>query len=113
MNSENYSSLKNFLRSENKGLNPFLQAVNKNFSFNKYPKNNIILEDKDIRCPICLKLVFYPVKPNVCLHVYCKRCIQLWCKTKFTCPLCRKNFQYLEKINKNDTNYGFQGNLFV
>ena len=42
-------------------------------------------------CTICLLPIEYPLCKLVCDHIYCFDCIQEWCKTHETCPLCSQS----------------------
>ena len=45
---------------------------------------------EDLKCPICLELVFEPVLTS-CGHLFCQRCV----KDQTSCPTCRDELQYM------------------
>ena len=102
-----------YLSSRNNGYNPFAEISDSSSSKFKYPKSEDNNQDKDIRCPICLRLVWNPVRPKSCRHVFCKDCLEIWMQTKLTCPICRASFDTFCKIDFHEFEYGFQGELFV
>ena len=74
-----------FLEDKNKANNTF-EGFNMSYFINKY-------KDKSSNiCAICLNNCTYPGNPNGCKHIFCFKCIKLWAKIKWTCPVCRKNF---------------------
>lgn len=50
------------------------------------------------KCPICLDFLNDPVKPNICSHIFCNFCLQMWLQKKESCPLCRKKIDKISKI---------------
>lgn len=91
--------------------NPFIDLNDNNIStsldkckFISY--NNIVsinpnilaLEDKIPKCPICLGYVTEPTMINVCSHIFCKFCLEMWFQKKENCPLCRKKINGITKL---------------
>lgn len=114
MNNYLISNFLDFLSNKNDGYNPFDKKLNQKKKIkNFYPKSDLEDSDRDIRCPICLRLVWNPVHPKSCKHVFCKDCLNIWSETKLVCPICRAPFEQIIKVKKEDFYYGFQGELFV
>ena len=113
MSESNYTNLLNYLFNCSHGHNPFSISTNFFPKITRYPKNDVILDENEIRCPICLQLAFKPVHPNNCKHVFCKTCILLWCKNKFSCPICRISFCRICEVDLYDYSFDFQGSLFA
>ncbi len=83
---------------------PFNAAkANMNYSFEIFPPvKYIIVEDAQINirkfsCPICLKNIKIPSKPDNCNHLFCKKCLEKWSNLRKQCPLCRERFTYIIK----------------
>lgn len=113
-----YTSFLNVLESlEKKNQNPFLFPPF--FNANNYNLNTNLfgftedLYDKEVRCPICLGRVKNALIPDTCVHVFCSYCIKRWRKTSQNCPICRKKFFNLLKVDLREEYIGFQGNIFV
>ncbi|XP_053318075.1 protein SCAF11 isoform X2 [Spea bombifrons] len=52
------------------------------------------------RCPICLNVLTQDVGfPETCYHAFCLTCILKWSETSTSCPVDRKPFQVVCKIN--------------
>lgn len=52
------------------------------------------------RCPICLNSLSLEVGfPEDCCHAFCISCILKWCETSSSCPVDRKPFQTVYKID--------------
>jgi hypothetical protein len=54
--------------------------------------DNVIMER--FECRICMSVVFdcmiwISVDENKCGHIFCKECIDSWCKTHSYCPVCK------------------------
>ena len=113
MSESNYKNLLSYLYSCSHGHNPFLISTIFFPKISRYPKNDIISSGNEIKCPICLQLIFKPARPNNCRHVFCKSCILLWCKNKFSCPICRATFNRIIEIDLYDYSYDFQGSPFA
>ncbi|XP_068609965.1 E3 ubiquitin-protein ligase rnf8 [Brachionichthys hirsutus] len=45
--------------------------------------------ENELQCIICSELFIEAVILN-CAHSFCRHCIQLWCKKKDECPMCRR-----------------------
>ncbi|KAM8971964.1 protein SCAF11 [Pelodytes ibericus] len=55
------------------------------------------------RCPICLNFLTQDVGfPENCYHAFCVTCILKWSETSNSCPVDRKQFQVVYKINPVD-----------
>jgi len=104
---------KKILSENSNGNNPFKPHNNSTTLIQQYPNDNSFKEQNEIRCPICLKLAWRPIKPNVCNHVFCKNCLKYWSKIKKNCPICRKEYKYVIDVDLYDFSYDFQGSLFV
>ena len=71
---------------------------NMNYSFEIFPPvKYIIVEDIQINirkycCPIYLKAIKIPSKPDNCMHLFCRKCLEKWSNLRKQCPLCRKKF---------------------
>ena len=85
------------------------------------PNSIIYLEEKFIRCPICLREVFNPIKSNNCRHIFCFDCLTKWLKQKPICPVCRayidkyskvdlQNFEYFDQLSEFANCYGDDNN---
>lgn len=78
---------------------------------------NVVPEEyipkKEVRCPICLGRVMFAVRPNSCLHVFCKSCLRKWAETKNACPYCRRNFSTMIKLNLTEDFIQSQGEYFA
>lgn len=58
-------------------------------------------------CPICLdefKNLKSICTPNNCAHKFCFNCLRIWAANHITCPVCRKTFSALNKIEKISLN---------
>ncbi|KAH9255599.1 hypothetical protein BASA81_006429 [Batrachochytrium salamandrivorans] len=44
--------------------------------------------ESDLACAICQELFIEPVTAE-CGHSFCRQCLNLWLKTKLSCPVCR------------------------
>jgi Ring finger domain len=44
----------------------------------------------DETCSVCLLTINYPACRLDCMHYFCSDCIQEWCKSHTSCPLCSK-----------------------
>uniref|UniRef100_A0A8C5MXI8 SR-related CTD associated factor 11 n=1 Tax=Leptobrachium leishanense TaxID=445787 RepID=A0A8C5MXI8_9ANUR len=52
------------------------------------------------RCPICLNYLSQDIGfPENCYHAFCVNCILKWSETSTSCPVDRKPFQIVYKIN--------------
>ncbi|XP_026556408.1 protein SCAF11 [Pseudonaja textilis] len=62
------------------------------------------LSDEDYRCPICLNcLVEQEVGfPENCKHIFCMACILKWAETRASCPMDRKQFKAVYKLNTSE-----------
>ncbi len=117
ISNENSGLIKYLIKREKKDYTPKekLLFILENFGFNikiindMFDKEKIFKENEDI-CGICrqkfkqndvLKITCIQEKPKINLHIYHKECITQWFKTKKTCPLCRKDLNICESINKN------------
>ena len=108
-----YIRFKKFLFKDKHGFNPFDYFNDHKVKNYKYPNENSFKEEIEIRCPICLKLAWKPVRPNSCIHVFCQHYLALWSQTKLVCPVCRADFNSFINIDLNDKSYEFQGSLFA
>ena len=110
----NYNYMLSFLSKPSSGSNPFAFSSKLNQKF-IYPKEDSIIykEEKLVRCPICLASVLSPVRLNCCFHIYCKICIEKWKKNNNKCPLCKRLFKSLIKINLNEDWVEDQAELFA
>lgn len=52
-------------------------------------------------CCICLEVPSYEdiCSINVCIHNFCFGCIERWADLENTCPLCKKRFHTIERVN--------------
>ena len=61
------------------------------YSYNE-TEYNFVSKDpsqiEDLKCPICLELVYEPVLTN-CGHLFCQRCV----RSQTQCPTCRDKLQ--------------------
>ena len=90
--------------------NPFFDNINNIPSCHdkcKYILNNILvsmnpniiaLQEKIPKCPICLAYVTDPVMINLCSHVFCGFCLEMWFQKKENCPLCRQKIDGITKL---------------
>lgn len=60
------------------------------------------LYDFEIRCPICFQRVGCARRPDNCIHIFCSSCIELWKKDSNKCPVCRKAFTTIKKVNYSE-----------
>lgn len=56
-------------------------------------------------CPICLEHLDNPSIPDCCTHQFCFICIVHWSSTTTTCPLCKKQFDFILHNIKSPTEY--------
>ena len=69
-----------------------------NYPFEIFPPvKYIIVEDTQFNirkysCPICLKAIKIPSKPDNCKHLFSKICLEKWSNLRKQCPLCRVRF---------------------
>ena len=56
------------------------------------------LQNNISKCPICLGNLIEPVMINICNHIFCKFCIEMWMQKKEICPLCRQKINGITKI---------------
>lgn len=49
-------------------------------------------------CPICYSYYLQSFRPNSCTHLFCRKYITKWKKTKKQCPICRSKFSYIIKV---------------
>ena len=68
---------------------------------------------QEVRCPICLQRTKFSTKPSNCEHIFCNYCIKKWSRQSNKCPICRKLFTDLKKIDISSSNVSFQGDLFI
>lgn len=45
--------------------------------------------DEQLTCSICSELFIKATTLN-CTHTFCHHCINLWCRKRRECPVCRK-----------------------
>jgi len=87
--------------------NKYLNSIS---NINYYDPENIIQKDIDISeliCPICCCILN---KPRFCSsknnsHSFCKLCIDKYLETKNNCPMCKKNFKNISKIEFENVLY--------
>ncbi len=60
--------------------------------------NVLNLQGNIPKCPICLWNLVDPVKPDSCMHIFCKFCLLMWLQKKTHCPLCRNNIKEIISI---------------
>ncbi|XP_039211246.1 protein SCAF11 isoform X2 [Crotalus tigris] len=62
------------------------------------------LSNEDARCPICLNcLVEQEVGfPENCNHIFCLTCILKWAEIRASCPVDRKQFKVVYKLNTSE-----------
>lgn len=53
--------------------------------------------EEDTECAICLSPFNVSKETLSCGHAFHKSCIQEWCRSSSSCPLCRKQFQLTVK----------------
>lgn len=94
---EKYSNIKNDL--SNKLFSPFIFYED--------------IQDKEVRCPICLGRVSKAKKPLSCIHVFCSYCINKWLKIGQKCPVCRQKIDSLIDIDINDKSVPLQYDLYI
>ena len=81
-----------FLKGVNNNVN-VLEGFNMNSIIEKYKNENIYI------CPICLNKCNRKTRTNGCNHIYCNDCITKWMKISNKCPMCRRNFSRIIKVN--------------
>eukprot|EP00668_Euglena_longa_P015577 GGOE01019677.1.p1 GENE.GGOE01019677.1~~GGOE01019677.1.p1 ORF type:complete len:233 (-),score=65.54 GGOE01019677.1:316-1014(-) len=59
-----------------------------------------ILDLADYECPLCLKLLVRPTT-TPCGHSFCHRCLVKALESRYTCPLCRHDFEEFPLLNPN------------
>ncbi|ETE59653.1 hypothetical protein L345_14616, partial [Ophiophagus hannah] len=62
------------------------------------------LSDEDYRCPICLNCLAEQEVgfPENCNHIFCMACILKWAETRASCPMDRKQFKAVYKLNTSE-----------
>ena len=60
--------------------------------------NVLCLKGNIPKCPICLGNFVEPVKPDSCMHIFCRFCLLMWLQKKSHCPLCRRNIKEITNI---------------
>ncbi|XP_070611688.1 protein SCAF11 isoform X3 [Erythrolamprus reginae] len=62
------------------------------------------LSDEDDRCPICLNCLAEQEVgfPENCNHIFCMACILKWAETRASCPVDRKQFKAVCKLNTSE-----------
>jgi hypothetical protein len=53
--------------------------------------------EENLECGICYEKITVQGKPNACDHIFCFPCLQTWAKTANVCPMCKRDFQRIEK----------------
>ena len=53
---------------------------------------------EDLKCPICLNLLWDPIGCNYCKNYFCRGCISHWIETspQKNCPKCKKIYQSIQ-----------------
>lgn len=69
----------------------------------EYEYENELSIDGKLLCSICLNPFTQP-KLTLCEHIFCRNCLELWLKTKSTCPLCRQIIRKKDIKSLNDQN---------
>jgi len=65
-----------------------------------FPSTSYENEDSnDMKCGICFETFSLRGLMNGCKHVFCFVCIEKWSQTSNTCPLCKKRFSQLTKVD--------------
>jgi len=64
------------------------------------------LEGEDSMCSICLDepSIYEVASIDGCSHKFCFICIEKWADKENTCPLCRKRFNVISRVNKPPPN---------
>mmetsp|Transcript_6467 Transcript_6467/g.10805 ORF Transcript_6467/g.10805 Transcript_6467/m.10805 type:complete len:202 (+) Transcript_6467:114-719(+) len=60
--------------------------------------------DRKDDCTICLGTLEGVLGILKCKHTYCFECIENWSKQENSCPLCKKRFSFIDKVNAKDIN---------
>eukprot|EP00667_Euglena_gracilis_P011567 EG_transcript_11829 len=58
------------------------------------------LDMTDYECPLCLKLLVRPTT-TPCGHSFCHRCLAKALESRYTCPLCRFDFEEYPRVSPN------------
>lgn len=60
-----------------------------------------VVETTATACCICLEIPSYEeiCTIKVCIHNFCFGCIERWADLENTCPLCKKRFHTIERVN--------------
>ena len=98
-------------------VNPINNFLLLNDFMNQDPKQNPLFKIKTIevsenhyisqladKCPICVDKHKNPVKLENCIHIFCKKCIDRWIKSKKNCPICKissDKYLYLSSFSNN------------
>ena len=54
-----------------------------------------VVNIKDMKCPICLNLIWNPIDCADCGKCFCDYCLNEWLSQKFSCPMCNsKHFKF-------------------
>lgn len=87
--------------------NPFIllsnSSKNSNFKdFNPFgfSEDNYSFE---LRCPICLARVTLASRPENCLHIFCRPCLEKWNSQSNKCPYCRIKFNKILKVSYSES----------
>lgn len=59
-----------------------------------------MLDSTDYECPLCLKLLVRPTT-TPCGHSFCSRCLGRALETRYSCPLCRCEFDGYPHFSPN------------
>jgi len=60
-------------------------------------KSQCTLECTAFECPICQEMLVEK-SSLICKHTFCFSCINQWCTQNPTCPLCRVDVEWIQKI---------------
>lgn len=53
------------------------------------PDKNLVIDENEPSCSICLNTHQEPVFVECCNKVFCNECLQFWLRTSNSCPMCR------------------------
>lgn len=61
-------------------------------------------------CPICLQEFLKKIvcRPNFCSHQFCVECLVKWSEKQSSCPLCRKQYTKIKKIDEKNCDEDLQ-----
>jgi E3 ubiquitin-protein ligase CHFR len=88
-----------FIISEDSGPIKRKSSIEIKESEQKRKKLDDAIED-EMRCCICMEIIFQPVTVMPCLHNFCGGCYSQWMVKSVECPQCRKQ---VSEVKKNPT----------